>query len=136
MSPARRLAVATRLVVAAVSDADVLGCLDPITLADLPDFRLRVVLAAIRELQQRGAAVDVIAVDDVLAARDARDGTRHADQAGAAFLGVTLCDLEAYGDWTTDARRTADAVCRDVAALRDTTRRLARVMALEETYRG
>lgn len=85
-----------RLLVAMLTEPEVLSAAAELETADFTDYRHWIAFAAIRQLQSEGADVSILDVDDVLAVRDKTYGAFLRDQAGAAFMGMLVCDYPPY----------------------------------------
>jgi len=85
-----------RLIVALLTEPDVLRAASIVETRYFTDFRYWVVFAAIRQLETEGADVSVLDVDDVLAVRDRTYRSFLRPQCGAAFLGDLVIDAAPY----------------------------------------
>lgn len=108
-----------RMIAAMILESAVLAAACDLELYDFTDYRLWLVLAAIRQLQTENADVTVDDIAAVLESQDHDKGTRYASLAGYALLGELVLDWAPY--------REAILWDHDIAWLRELSRRRRRL---------
>lgn len=85
-----------RIIAAMLTEPHVLAMCDDIETADFNDFRLWILLDAIRTLQSDAKTIGIFEVERLLEKRDVLSGQRIADKVDITFLALLITDYPPY----------------------------------------